>query len=101
MNALEDESEVMLFLRDRNHIELTPAGEIFLKRVSAILVDVNQALKEVRDLKEETSGFLALAVNDTMGAVYLPEIVHLLLDMSLDLCSLSASSSFCIIIGIC
>ena len=76
MQLLEAELGVTLFLRGKRHIELTPTGALFLKRVSAILSDVDLSTREIRFLKEDVQGSLSIAVSGAMGASVLAPMVH-------------------------
>lgn len=76
MQVLEDELGVQLFIRGKRHIELTPAGAVFLKRISAVLLEINQTTKEIKYFKDDVRGSLSIATNDSMGASILAPIVR-------------------------
>lgn len=76
MQVLEDELGVTLFLRGKRHIELTPAGAVFLKRISAVLLEINQTTREIKYFKDEIRGTLSIATNDSMGCSILAPLVR-------------------------
>lgn len=76
MQVLEDELGVKLFIRGKRHIELTPAGAVFLKRISGALLEINQATKDIQYMKDDVKGSLSIATNDTMGITVLAPLAR-------------------------
>jgi DNA-binding transcriptional LysR family regulator len=71
---LEQELGVMLFNRQRRHISLTTAGEMFLKEAKAILFQAERAVNQTRranqgDVGELRVGFLYVAVQHFLPAL--------------------------------
>lgn len=73
--ALEAEHGVMLFDRARRHVELTPAGSVFLEDAEAILARVNMAVRRLHDLSELRLGHLAIAASQTVAHYWLPSLL--------------------------
>jgi len=60
VRALEQDLGVPLFLRDRHHVELTNAGQIYLNEARAILNRAEESKKLIRTAAEGVSGQLNL-----------------------------------------
>lgn len=67
VKVLEQELGVTLLERSRSHVELTRAGAIFLERVIAILKDVEQAKREVREVAGHESKSLSIGTIDYLS----------------------------------
>ena len=60
IKALEETVGVQLLLRDRRNVELTPAGEVFLKDARVIIDLVDRAVASARSAASGTSGSLRI-----------------------------------------
>ncbi|WP_165061127.1 LysR family transcriptional regulator [Adlercreutzia sp. ZJ154] len=75
ISALEQDLGVALFLRDRNNVELTDAGSIFIEYAQRIVNDYNEGIVALNRFnaginRNITVGYLAGAVS-----AFLPEVV--------------------------
>ncbi|QIB66474.1 LysR substrate-binding domain-containing protein [Kineobactrum salinum] len=75
IHNLEDELGVQLFDRSKRKVELTTEGELFYKRVEAILHQVGQAVVEVRKAARGEGDTLVIGY---MGSTILREIIPLI-----------------------
>ena len=66
IRALEESIGVLLFIRDKHHVELTPAGRVFMYEAKAILSRSEEAVKLARSAAE---GFPAPYPSDLSGAM--------------------------------
>lgn len=67
IRALEETVGVPLFIRDRHHVELTPAGRVYLKECRIILDRANDALRMARLAAEGVEGELNIGYINGYG----------------------------------
>src|SRR5436190_2333597 len=72
IRVLEEELGTALFHRMKGNVALTPAGEIFLPWARRVLVDVDGATGEVRELAELRRGRLAVGATPSLTITLLP-----------------------------
>lgn len=60
IRALEESIGVRLFIRDKHHVELTPAGRVFMNEAKAILSRSEEAVKLARSAAEGFSGSISI-----------------------------------------
>lgn len=60
IKSLEETVGVPLFIRDKHHVELTPAGKVYLNEARAILARAEDAVKLARTAAEGISGNLTI-----------------------------------------
>jgi LysR family transcriptional regulator, salicylic acid-responsive activator of bsdBCD len=60
LKLMEEELEVVLIERDKKHLNLTPEGEVLLKRAKEILNKFDDSMGEVRELRKKMSGTLSV-----------------------------------------
>ena len=72
IRVLEEELGTPLFHRMKGNVALTPAGEIFLPWARRVLVDVDGATGEVRELAELQRGRLAVGATPSLTITLLP-----------------------------
>lgn len=75
LQILENELNVTLLIRGKRHIELTPAGEVFLKKASSILSEINHTAKEMENYKDEFTATLSIATNDSLSMAITSPII--------------------------
>ena len=96
---LESELGVPLFDRSGRSIVLNAYGEVFLSRVNRILLDIDNAKKEINEMKGEQEHTL-FAVSYTHLDVYKRQAVGLFLDkrdQELFAYSVSALRMYCLL----
>src|SRR5260370_6630113 len=83
VQALERELEVMLLLRNRRRVQVTPAGQVFLERSRLLLSRPEDAIVAAQRVSEGTSGSLKLGfvgspTYDAIPAILraFPQIAH-------------------------
>lgn len=62
IHALEQAVGVPLFIRDKHHVELTPAGEVYLREAKAILERSNEAIRLARTASAGLSGNITIGM---------------------------------------
>lgn len=67
IKKLEEELEIILFVRDTRSVELTAEGEIFLGKVKEILKLVNKTQAEMMELKEQGAKILNVGIPPVIG----------------------------------
>ena len=60
IRALEQGIGALLFIRDKHHVELTPAGRVFMNEAKAILARTDEAVKLARSAAEGFSGSISI-----------------------------------------
>ncbi len=73
---LEDELGERLFNRLGRRVELTAAGRFFEKRARSILMEADNALRELQEGKGEPKGVLRIGVSTTVAPYLLPPVVE-------------------------
>ncbi|GIQ63071.1 hypothetical protein PACILC2_16390 [Paenibacillus cisolokensis] len=56
IHQLEEELGARLFIQKGRNLQLTPAGQLFLKRVEEILADLERAVLEVQEFLDPEKG---------------------------------------------
>ena len=72
IRVLEEELGTPLFHRMKGNVALTPAGEIFLPWARRVLLDVDGATEEVRELADLGRGRLAVGATPSLSITLLP-----------------------------
>jgi DNA-binding transcriptional LysR family regulator len=73
---LEDELGILLLNRSKKQIQITHEGEIFLQRANSILMQVNDIVTEMNDLKEKGFGILKIGIPPMIGTIFFPTILN-------------------------
>lgn len=76
ISRLEDALGQKLFFRTTKKIELTEAGQVFLKYTTKVNDLLNGAERELIDLKKMEKGKLTLSTSDTTACYRLPRILQ-------------------------
>jgi DNA-binding transcriptional LysR family regulator len=71
VQLLEDELGTKLFVRDRNGVRLTAAGEALLYRVRRMMWELNTARSEIGVLTGEQTGHVRIGINETAAREFL------------------------------
>jgi DNA-binding transcriptional LysR family regulator len=71
IQLLEDELGTKLFTRNRERLELTPAGESLLYRTKRVMHELAQARSEIAVLQGERTGHVRIGINDTAAREFL------------------------------
>ena len=69
---LEEELTTRLLTRTRAGVELTATGMVLAGRADAILAQVDDAVRLVRDMQEDEIGRFTLGCHESLGAYFLP-----------------------------
>jgi len=72
---LEEELGAKLFDRLGRRVEATAAGERFARRARAILMEADNAKREVADTEGEVTGDIAIGVTPSVAPFFLPPII--------------------------
>ncbi len=72
---LENELGARLFDRTTRRIELTAAGREFLQSVDKLIIDLEHAVQNARDLAERKRGRLVVAAPPLLAALIVPEAI--------------------------
>lgn len=62
IKALEEQIQVVLFTRSKRHVELTPAGKIFLSEARTIVKNINDAITKTQQFANGFFGTLNIGV---------------------------------------
>ena len=72
---LEHNLGTKLFIRERGNLQLTQAGEIYLRGCRDVLSTARSVTKRIKDLKDSKSGKITLGVTSITGEFLLPSIL--------------------------
>lgn len=72
IRTLEEELATRLLTRTRAGVELTATGVVLSGRADAILAQVDEAVRHVRDMQEDEVGRFTLGAQTSLGAYFLP-----------------------------
>lgn len=91
IKALEEQIHVTLFTRSKRHVELTPAGKIFLSEARAIIKNINDAIAKTQQFANGFSGTLSIGIligyEKNKLQQYLKEFSHTYPNISMELCT--------------
>lgn len=74
IRELEKEFSVSLFTRSKNHLTLTREGEIFYKKASDLLSQIDQTAEEFHDLGMQTAP-LRIGIPPLLSIVFFPDML--------------------------
>lgn len=76
IQELERELGVVLFERMGSGVQLTPMGQVFLRRASSVQNELRLAQEELNQLRGETHGRLTVALSSVPHLALLPEVLR-------------------------
>ena len=76
IKLLEEELGIVIF--ERNPVELTYAGEIFIKKAKKILAELNDLEIEISDISSENKSNLIIGIPTHRGYCFIPKILSIL-----------------------
>lgn len=76
MKQLEETLGVRLFARGQRKIQLTEAGRLLQNRAAQLLGQLDNTLKEMREIDAGASGTLAIGTVTSAGATVLPGVIR-------------------------
>ena len=76
IKTLEDELGTQLFLRTRRRVELTPAGEVLLKRCEKIFQELEDTKTEVKRYSRGEKGTIRIGCEDGTTFTVLPPLLQ-------------------------
>ena len=76
IKTLEDELGTQLFLRSKRRVELTPAGEVLLKRCEKIFQELEDAKTEVKRYSRGEKGTIRIGCEDGTTFSVLPSVLQ-------------------------
>lgn len=77
ISSLETELGFSLFVRDKKHVELTPAGHSFYLDVEDILARTNIAITKARNYSSEYTSRISVGYNSNEAVALLPQILSM------------------------
>ncbi|GFR37839.1 HTH-type transcriptional regulator GltC [Insulibacter thermoxylanivorax] len=75
IHLLEQELGVSLFTQHGRNVQLTPVGKLFLKRIEAILADLDKAIAEVQDYLDPEYGEVRIGFPHSLGDILIPGLI--------------------------
>ncbi|MBB3108218.1 LysR family transcriptional activator of glutamate synthase operon [Paenibacillus phyllosphaerae] len=75
IHQLEEELGAKLFLQKGRNLQLTPVGQLFLKRAEVILADLERAVMDVHEFLNPEKGEIRLGFPHSLGISLIPEVV--------------------------
>jgi LysR family transcriptional regulator, transcription activator of glutamate synthase operon len=75
IHQLEEELGVKLFVQKGRNLQLTPVGQLFLKRVEVILSDLERSVNELHEFLDPEKGEIRLGFPHSLGISLIPQVV--------------------------
>lgn len=75
IHQLEEELGVKLFVQKGRNLQLTPVGQLFLKRVEVILADLERSVIEIHEFLDPEKGEIRLGFPHSLGISLIPQVV--------------------------
>lgn len=75
IHRLEEELGVRLFMQKGRNLQLTPVGQLFLRRAESILSDMDRAVLEIREFLDPEAGEIRLGFPHSLGIHLIPRVV--------------------------
>jgi DNA-binding transcriptional LysR family regulator len=69
IRQLEDDLGVALFIRNKRHVELTKAGQVFLGEARKLVVQAGHAAEAARHAQQGESGFVRIGIASGLGGI--------------------------------
>lgn len=76
IKALEDELGIKLFNRDTVPLQLTPAGEYFIREAKNLLYGENQLLASMEQFKNGEAGKLTIGISPSKSIYLMPDVLN-------------------------
>ncbi|WP_168119353.1 LysR family transcriptional regulator [Paenibacillus sp. HB172176] len=75
IHQLEEELGVKLFVQKGRNLQLTPVGQLFLKRAEVILGDLERTVTEIHEFLDPEKGEIRLGFPHSLGISLIPQVV--------------------------
>lgn len=75
IHRLEEELGIRLFMQRGRNVQLTPVGQLFLRRAEAILGDLDRAVMEIHEFLDPEVGEIRLGFPHSLGIHLVPQVV--------------------------
>jgi len=75
IHQLEEELGVKLFVQKGRNLQLTPVGQLFLRRAEEILRDLDRAVQEIHEFLDPEKGEVRLGFPHSLGISLVPQVV--------------------------
>ncbi|GIO12406.1 HTH-type transcriptional regulator GltC [Cohnella xylanilytica] len=75
IHRLEEELGVRLFMQRGRNVQLTPVGQLFLKRAEGILEDLDRAVNEIHEFLDPEVGEIRLGFPHSLGIHLIPQVI--------------------------
>ncbi|MFC5470011.1 LysR family transcriptional regulator [Cohnella suwonensis] len=75
IHRLEEELGVRLFMQRGRNVQLTPVGQLFLRRAETVLGDLDRAVLEIHEFLDPEVGEIRLGFPHSLGIHLVPQVV--------------------------
>jgi len=75
IHQLEEELGVKLFVQKGRNLQLTPVGQLFLRRADGILRDLERSVQEIHEFLDPEKGEIRLGFPHSLGISLVPQVV--------------------------
>ncbi len=76
IRSLEQELNIKLFVRNGTHLQLTPAGKVFLAEIELTLASLDRAITTAQRAHRGDIGFLSIGIASSISNTLLPDILR-------------------------
>jgi len=75
IHRLEEELGARLFQQKGRNVQLTPVGQLFLRRAESLLTDLDRSVTEIREFLDPEAGEIRLGFPHSLGYHLIPHVV--------------------------
>ncbi|MFC5405699.1 LysR family transcriptional regulator [Cohnella soli] len=75
IHRLEEELGVRLFMQRGRNVQLTPVGQLFLRRAETVLGDLDRAVLEIHEFLDPEVGEIRIGFPHSLGIHLVPQVV--------------------------
>lgn len=75
IHRLEEELGVNLFMQRGRNVQLTPVGQLFMKRAESLLADLDRAVDEIHEFLDPEAGEIRLGFPHSLGVHLVPQVI--------------------------
>lgn len=75
IHRLEEELGIRLFMQRGRNVQLTPVGQLFLRRAETLLGDLDRAVAEIHEFLDPEAGEIRLGFPHSLGINLIPQVV--------------------------
>lgn len=76
IKSLEQQLDIKLFDRNGTHLQLTPAGKVFLSEIELTIASLDRAIRAAQQVQKGEIGCLSIGIASSISNTLLPDILR-------------------------